>query len=524
MEAGRPLSGRARSLGGPAWPAAALVTLLVVVPMLVLASRSVRGGDIVEVWSRPGVGEAVRFSLVIGLASTFVTLVAAAGPTVVIGRRRFRGRSVALAILTAPFVLPTVVVGSAFLALLPDHLDRTIWAVLAAHAFFNTSVVIRQVVPLLESVDEGLLEAARTLGAGPWRAWTSVALPIVRPALLSAAGLVFLLSATSFGVVRILGGPSRATVDVEIHRRAVLLGDLSGATILAVAQTLVVAAVVAVAARRRPPAIRLARSGLARDLPLAGPWAHVTIVVSIAIVVVPLAALVASSLRVGGNWSIAGWRMLLGLEPLGGPSALRVDVAGALRRSLVIALGAVLLATPLGVGAAVAAARDSRWRVISMLPAAVSAIVVGFGIVVTYDEGFLDWRGSVWLVPAVHASVALPFVTRVVEPLVAALPHGPVEAAATLGANRPTTWRLVRLPMLRPAITTAAAFSGALSLGEFGATAFLARTDSRTLPVLVDLLVGRSGERPFAAAMAASTLLFVITFALVLGVERRRPT
>jgi thiamine transport system permease protein len=83
---------------------------------------------------------------------------------------------------------------------------------------------------------------------------------------------------------------------------------------------------------------------------------------------------------------------------------------------------------------------------------------------------------------------------------------------------------LVRLPLLRPAISTAAAFSAALSLGEFGATAFLARTDSRTLPVLVDLLVGRSGERPFAAAMAASTLLFVITFALVLGVDRRRST
>lgn len=513
---------RGRSLGASAWPATALVTILVVTPTVVLASRSLRGDDVVEVWSRPGVLDAVSFSLVIGLTSTLVTLAVAAAPTMVIGRRRFRGRAAVLAVLTAPFVLPTVVVGSAFLALLPDRFDRTVWAVLAAHAFFNASVVIRQVVPLLESIDGGLVDAARTLGAGPVRAWTSVALPIVRPAVTSAAGLVFLPSATSFGVVRILGGPSRATIDVEIHRRAVLLGDLSGATVLAVAQTLVVAATVSIAARRRNPAVRLRRSTNVDDLPTAGRLARLVVAVSVAITVVPLAALVASSLRVGDAWSISGWRMLIGLEPLGGPSALRVDVAGALIRSLAIAVGAVALATPLGIGAAVAASREPRWRVVSMVPAAVSAIVVGFGIIVTYDEGFLDWRGSWWLVPAVHASVALPFVTRVVEPLVAALPRGPEEAAATLGADRWTTWRLVRLPLLRPAVSTAAAFSGALSLGEFGATAFLARTDSRTLPVLVDLLVGRSGDRPFAAAMAASTLLFVITFALVLGVERRR--
>ena len=524
MEKDRPLNQRARSIGASAWPATALVTLLVAAPVVVLAARSVRGGDIVEVWSRPGVLDAVRFSIVIGLTSTLVTLVVAAGPTIVIGRRRFRGRAAALAVLTAPFVLPTVVVGAAFLALLPDRFDRTVWAVLAAHAFFNASVVIRQVVPLLESVPEELIEAARTLGAAPVRAWTSVAWPIVRPAVASAAGLVFLLSATSFGVVRILGGPSRATIDVEIHRRAVLLGDLSGATILAVAQTLAVATAVSIAARRRRPAVRLRHSATVVTLPTAGRAARLVIVASITVVVAPLVALVASSMRVGGDWSLAGWRMLIGLEPLGGPSALRIDVADALVRSLAVAAGAVLLATPLGLGAAVAATRDSRWRVVSMVPAAVSAIVVGFGIIVTYDRGFLDWRGSWWLVPAVHASVALPFVTRVVEPLVAALPRGPEEAAATLGADPWTTWRLVRLPLLRPAISTAAAFSAALSLGEFGATAFLARTDSRTLPVLVDLLVGRSGERPFAAAMAASTLLFVITFALVLGVDRRRST
>lgn len=500
-----------------------LVLLLVVTPVIVLATSAARTGDLTAVWSRPGVTDSIRFSLLLGVSSTLLTVLVAALPAAVIGRRRFRGRSLALAVLTAPFVLPTVVVGSAFLALLPDSIDRTIWAVLAAHAFFNVSVVIRQVVPILESVDERLLDAARTLGAGPLRVWTNVLLPIVRPALASASALVFLLSATSFGVVRILGGPSMATIDVEIHRRAVLLGDVSGATVLAVTQTMVVLAAVALSARRHRPVGGPARMSTSADLRRAGPRAGLIVGVAVVLVATPVVALALSSLRVGDHWSLAGWRMLAGTEALGGPSALRVDLADALTRSMTTAILAVVIATPLGVGAAAAAHRDPRWRVLFVAPAAVSAIIVGFGILVTFDQGFLDWRGSALLVPAVHASVALPFVVRAVEPVLAAIPRGLGEAAATLGAGPLVTWRRVRLPLLRPAIATAAAFSGALSLGEFGATAFLARTDSRTLPVLVDLLVGRSGDRPFAAAMAASTLLFAITITLVLVVGRRRP-
>ena len=99
--------------------------------------------------------------------STALTLAVGLLPAYVLARYRFAGRSLVLALVTVPFVLPTVVVGAAFLALLPTSLDQTVWAILIAHVFFNLAVVIRTVGTLWGQLDPRVEEAARTLGASP---------------------------------------------------------------------------------------------------------------------------------------------------------------------------------------------------------------------------------------------------------------------------------------------------------------------------------------------------------------------
>ena len=111
----------------------------------------------------------------------------------VFARYRFPGKSLLRTLATVPFVLPTVVVGTAFLALIGPggllgvHLDGTIWAILAAHVFFNYAVVLRTVGGLWSHLDPRLEEAARMLGAGRWRTFTRVTLPLLRPALAAAS-------------------------------------------------------------------------------------------------------------------------------------------------------------------------------------------------------------------------------------------------------------------------------------------------------------------------------------------------
>ena len=131
----------------------------------------------------------------------------------VLYRCRFPGVRLVRALVTMPFVLPTVVVGLAFRTLFAANgplgswgWDGSLATILAAHVFLNYAVVVRTVGTSWANLDPRPAEAARTLGAGPVRAFCTIVLPALMPALAAAFAIVFLFCATSFGVVLILGG------------------------------------------------------------------------------------------------------------------------------------------------------------------------------------------------------------------------------------------------------------------------------------------------------------------------------
>jgi thiamine transport system permease protein len=138
------------------------------------------------------------------------------------------------------------------------------------------------------------------------------------------------------------------------------------------------------------------------------------------------------------------------------------------------------------------------------------------------DHPPLDLRGSWWLVPIAQALVAVPFVVRIMTPVLRAIDPRLRDAAATLGASPGRVWREVDLPIVARAALVAAGFAFAVSLGEFGATVFIVRPDQPTLPVLVYRLLGQPGPLNFGAAMAASVILMVVTALAILGIERVR--
>jgi thiamine transport system permease protein len=96
------------------------------------------------------------------------------------------------------------------------------------------------------------------------------------------------------------------------------------------------------------------------------------------------------------------------------------------------------------------------------------------------------------------------------------------EAAATLGASPARVWREIDLRLAARAAGVAAGFAFAISLGEFGATLFVVRPETTTLPVAIYRLLGRPGAASFDQAMAASTILMAVTAAAVLVIERLR--
>jgi thiamine transport system permease protein len=489
-----------------------------------------------------GLREVAWFTLWQAALSTVLTVVVALPGAYVLARYDFHGRRLLRAAVTVPFVLPTVVVGSAFRSLLGGDgplaalgLEQSLAAILLAHVFFNYAVVVRTVGGLWSHLDPRQEEAARVLGASPWHAFRAVTLPALRPAIAAAASIVFLFTFTSFGVILILGGPRYATLEVEIYRQTAELLNLRLAAALSVVQLLAVVTLLTVSARfqgRRAEALRL-RAAAEVVRPPAG-WRQrgllaANLGVMAALLGGPLAVLVERSFATEAGYGLGFYR---GLSELRRGSSLFVPPAEAIRNSLLFAAAATVMAVVVGGLAAVAlvsrTARPGRHRLLRgvdtllMLPLGTSAVTVGFGFLVALDHPPLDLRGSAWLIPIAHALVAVPFVVRTMTPVLRSIDQRLREVAAVLGASPARVWREVDLPIVARAVLVAAGFAFAISLGEFGATIFIARPDYPTLPVVIFRLLGQPGPLNFGAAMAASTILMVLTAVAILAIERVR--
>ena len=212
-------------------------------PLITILSVSFGGAagaasGVAELFRDPYYGEVLLFSAWQAALSTLLTLVAGVPAAYVFARYRWRGKTLLRALATIPFVLPTVVVASAFGALLGDNgvvtsalegvlgrslpsLQGTLALILLAHVFYNYTVVLRIVGGFWANLDPRIEEAARVLGAGRWRVWREVTLPLLMPALGAAALLIFLFTFTAFGTILILGGPRFSTIEVEIYRQTV---------------------------------------------------------------------------------------------------------------------------------------------------------------------------------------------------------------------------------------------------------------------------------------------------------------
>ncbi|MFD8649782.1 ABC transporter permease [Streptomyces mirabilis] len=510
-----------------------------------------RFGRIGEVLAQSDIRHVLWFTTWQAFASTALTLLIALPGAYVFARFDFRGKQVLRAVVTVPFVLPTVVVGTAFLALVGRgglldqlwgvRLDTTVWAILLAHVFFNYAVVVRTVGGLWSQLDPRQEEAARMLGASRFAAWRKVTLPALSPAVAAAALMVFLFTFTSFGVVQILGGPTFSTLEVEIYRQTSEIFDLATAAVLTIVQFVAVGAILAVHAwtvRRRETALRLvAPEATVRRPRGAGQWALLGGVLAsiLVLLVLPLGVLVQRSLDAPGGYGFAYYKALTSADS----GIFLVAPIAAIGNSLEYALAATAIAVVIGgLAAAALTLPQSRLRstggtpmtgrlvrgfdALLMLPLGVSAVTVGFGFLIALDEPPLDLRSSWILVPLAQALVGVPFVVRTMLPVLRAVDGRLREAAAVLGASPWRVWREVDLPMVRRALLIAAGFAFAVSLGEFGATVFIARPDNPTLPVAVARLLGRAGDLNYGQAMALSTILMVVCAVALLLLERIR--
>ena len=504
---------------------------------------------VLGVLARPFVRDVAWFTLWQATLSTLLTVVLALPAAYLFARFEFRGKRALWALAIVPFVLPTVVVASAFLALLgprsplnrfvvdvlgvepsPLRLEHSLWAILIAHVFYNYAVVLRIVGGIWAQIDPRLEEAARVLGASRWQAFRHATLPLLRPALASAASIVFLFTFTSFGVILLLGGPRFATLEVEIYRQTAQLLNLEVAATLSLLQMAALAALLFAYARyqaRLAVGLRLLPARItARPARGTGERAYIAgnLLFMALLLGLPLLVLVERSLATATGYGPGNYQALLAGERT---TALFVPPYEAVRNSMAFALLATGLAVSLGVlASAVIAYRRGviahGFDVLLMLPLGTSAVIVGFGFLLSLGRLPVDLRTSVLLIPIAHALLAIPFVVRAVAPVMRSIDHRLREAAMVLGASPARVWREVDMPLIGRAAIVGAGFAFAVSLGEFGATVFIARPEAPTMPLAVFRLLSQPGALSFGMAMAMATLLMLVTAASMLLIDRFR--
>jgi thiamine transport system permease protein len=499
--------------------------------------------------------DTLGFTLYQALLSTFLTLLVGLPAAYLMARFSFPLKSVLRALTAVPFMLPTVVVAAGFNALLGPRglvnlllmrlLDRstppitlvgTLGAILLAHVFYNTTIVIRIVGNALSRLDPKLEQAARSLGADRERLWWHVFLPLLRPALLAAAVLVFLFDFTSFGVILLLGGPSFATLEVEIYVQSLYYLNLPLAALLASIQlacTLVFAIIYTrvITANTVQTAPRSGESNLRRPGSLREKLFVAVMVMVIALLfILPMAALPIRSVSQlepnrgerGGFAPGLTTQYYTELFVNRRNSITYVPPFDAALNSLGYAAVTVVLSLAMGFPAAWGLVKPGPLeRVLDpilILPLGASAVTLGLGFIVSFGR----WLIHPWMVPLAHTLVALPFVIRTLQPALATIPARLRQAAASLGASPFKVWQAVDWPILRRATLSAATFAFTISLGEFGATALISRPEYPTIPIAIYRFLSQPGGLNYGQAMAMATLLMVLAGAGIFLIERSR--
>jgi len=493
--------------------------------------------------------------------STLLTLIIGMPGAYLLARYNFRGKSLFRAITSIPFIMPTLVVAASFNALLgpkgwinvvlmdffnlsspPINFLNSITAILVAHVFYNTTIVLRMVGDFWSHIDLRLGQAAQALGANRWQVFRKITLPLLMPVITAAALLIFIFDFSSFGVILVLGGPRFTTLEVEIYYQTISLFNLPLAAVLSVIQLvctlLLTVTYTRLSTRLSKPLTLKSRSINQKRITTWRGRIYAGLVIGLLLIILtaPLFALAGQSIyslesrrdregEVNRGFTLEFYRQL-GVNQQ--ESFIYTPPTTSIAISLGYAAATVGLALLLGIPTAWALARDQNSRInrmldpVLMLPLGTSAVTLGLGFIVALRNPLLDFRASPLLVPIAHTLVAFPFVVRSLAPALKSLQPRLRQAASILGASPRQVIRHIDIPLIGRAILVASAFAFTISIGEFGATSLISRPEYPTVPVVIYRFLSRPGGLNYGQALALSTILMGITIVCTLAIEKFR--
>ncbi|MGY1550494.1 ABC transporter permease [Microbacterium sp. A588] len=521
----------------------AVLVYLVVVPLFHIQSLALRDGaaGYRSALMTDGFGEVILNTIYLSVGSVVIAMVL--GTALALAADRLPSRAAFIrAIPVLPLVLPAIanVIGWQFLlspgpgylnAVLrmlpwwsgleegPVNVYSVTWIVIIT-GFGLTSFVYLFVSSGLSNINADHLEAARMSGSSPGSVFLRVTLPQLRPSLVYAAGVTFLLGMGQFTAPLILGTNSGVRViTTEIYRRTAE-SPVDFAAAAALGSPLVLIGLLLVVAQRRAIGdesrfITHGGKGFVATSRRSGGARVFILIYGIVALLIPLTGLLFVSLSPYWSADISAVRLSFDnfLDAFSRPTFL-----DAIWNSIVLSAVAMLIAT---VGGYIAACimLQSRMRVIRWitdavisLPLGIPAVIFGVGFLFTYTQPPFVLYGTPVVIVLVYATLMFPFAVRMLLTGMMALGPAYAEASRMSGAGVLRTHLKIVIPLIRTSLAGAAVLMFILLTHEFAASLLVRSAKTQVMgTILYDYWA--SGAYPLVAAVA-----LIMTGVTALGV------
>ncbi|MEE2884088.1 MAG: iron ABC transporter permease [Chloroflexota bacterium] len=504
-------------------------------------------GPLISLVTEPYYVGRIWFTTWQAAVSTVLTLIFGLPLAYVFAKHDFWGKTFLKSVSIIPFVMPTIVVAMGFIALLGPQgvlnqifnslfnldqplirVNNTLIIIFLAHIFYNYSIVVRIVSTVWSNLDTRYEEMTSVLGAGRIMTFIHVTLPLLMPAIGSAAILVFTFSFTSFGVVLILGGQQFATIEVTVYELATKLFRFELAGTLAMVQIMFtyifmfiyakIQSKTSVQMNSMPKSTSVKKTSGVKKIII-----HTSVLISLVILLSPLLALIERAFSIGDSYSLVHFENLFSNRQ---DSYFYHPPTQVIWNSIRFATAAMSISLLIGTTVAYfIASRNDKASLsdsIFMMPLGISSVVMGFGFLMAFNKPYFDLRNSSLIIILAHSLVAYPFVIRSVLPVVRSIPQNMKESARILGASDTQTFLHIDIPIIMKALLVGTVFSFAVSMGEFGASVLITRSEFSTIPIAIYRFLSLPGTSNLGQALAMSCVLMAVVTTVLMVIERFR--
>lgn len=398
----------------------------------------------------------------------------------------------------------------------PINVYSTTWIIIIT-GFSLTSFVYLFVSAGMQNISSEHLEAAQLSGSSTVGTFFKIVLPLLRPSLVYASGVVLLLGLGQFTAPLLLGQNEGVKVlATEMYLRA-SESPINFAAAAAAGSPLVVLGILVVFGQKAllGNQARFVTHGGKSFAPVAGSSHWATAIVSVyglVALVLPLVGVIIVSLT--PYWS---GELSLSMFTLSNYQALITTpgILDSVVTSVVTSTIAVLICVPIGFGVATLMVRGRGMPilrtladVITALPMGIPAIIFGVGFLLTYTEPPLVLYGTRAVIILVYVVLMIPFAVRMQLTALIAMGDKYEEASAVSGAGPVATMLRVTLPMLRPAILSSVALMFILLTHEFAASLMVR---SATTQVMGTLLYDHWSNGSYTLVAAMAILMSAVT-------------